>query len=132
MAARVTATARANFFMMPTPGGLLGKSRLYSKYEPVQYCAFLASNRCIFMPQLPVPEKLNQEKGVEILRVWAEEGNLAVVTNTKVNSDPAFFGIALADLLNHLSFICAQKSGKSQEESRKEIMDVFYKECGPQ
>ncbi|MBA3857473.1 MAG: hypothetical protein C0507_11250 [Cyanobacteria bacterium PR.3.49] len=84
------------------------------------------------MPQLPVPEKLNQEKGVEILRVWAEEGNLAIVTNTKVNDDPAFFGIALADLLNHLSFICAQKGGKTQEESRKEIMDVFYKECGPQ
>jgi len=84
------------------------------------------------MPQLPVPEKLNQAKGVEILRVWAEEGNLAVVTNTKVNEDPAFFGIALADLLNHLSFICGQKQGKSQEESRKEIMEVFYKECGPQ
>jgi len=84
------------------------------------------------MPQLPVPEKLNTEKGVEILRVWAEEGNLAIAVNTKVNSDPAFFGIALADLLNHLSFICAQKAGKPQEESRKEIMEVFYKECGPQ
>lgn len=84
------------------------------------------------MPQLPVPEKLDKAKGVEILRVWAEEGNLAIVTNTKVNSDPAFFGIALADLLNHLSFICSQKEGKSQEESRKEIVDVFYKECGPQ
>ncbi|MBX9951795.1 MAG: DUF5076 domain-containing protein [Candidatus Obscuribacterales bacterium] len=84
------------------------------------------------MPQLPVPEKLNKEKGVEILRVWAEEGNLAIAANTTVNRDPAFFGIALADLLNHLSFICAQKAGKSQEESRKEIMEVFYKECGPQ
>lgn len=84
------------------------------------------------MPQLPVPEKVDKAKSVEILRVWAEEGNLAVVTNTKFNSDPAFFGIALADLLNHLSFICSQKQGKSQDESRKEIVDVFYKECGPQ
>ncbi|MBC8000287.1 MAG: DUF5076 domain-containing protein [Leptolyngbya sp.] len=83
------------------------------------------------MPELPIPEAVDEKSGVELLRVWADYGKLAVSSNPNAYPDPAHYGVALADLITHLAFICAAKDEKPQEKSKAEIIEVFYREVNP-
>jgi hypothetical protein len=54
--------------------------------------------------QLPVPDiVLSDPNSIELLRVWAANGNQCVSVNAELWKDPASWGIMLVDLAKHIA-----------------------------
>lgn len=56
------------------------------------------------MNSLPIPDEVQRAtKAVEMARIWVADGNQVVVLSPHTWSDPAAWGLMLADLARHVA-----------------------------
>lgn len=81
--------------------------------------------------ELEIPEKARKDKGsAELLRVWVTppDGAIHVVIKTDVWSDPAAYGIVLADLARHIANGFHQTQGMNISEALNRVAEGFSAE----
>jgi Domain of unknown function (DUF5076) len=83
------------------------------------------------MAELPLPDQIDKQSDAELLRVWTIDGLLAVRSNPGVHTDPAFYGVVLADLVSHLAQITARVSGLPPAQCKADIISAFDRELHP-
>ena len=75
---------------------------------------------------LPVPPAAQADaNAIELLRVWAANGQQHVSLVTNVWPDPAAWGILLVDLAKHVAYAYQQTSGKDFDGVLKRIKEGF-------
>jgi hypothetical protein len=75
---------------------------------------------------LPVPPAAQTDaKAIELLRVWAANGQQHVSLATNLWPDPAAWGIMLVDLAKHVAAAYQQTSGKGFESVLNRIKEGF-------
>ena len=74
------------------------------------------------------PAAKNDPKAVELIRVWAADGNQHVSISPEVWEDPATWGIALVDLANHVANFYVQERGMERAEVLTRIKTLFEAE----
>lgn len=72
--------------------------------------------------ELPIPDVAQQDpKSIELLRVWVANQEQHVSLRAGVWSDPAAWGIMLADLARHISNAYNQEIGLDPNQSLERI-----------
>lgn len=71
------------------------------------------------------PEGL--ENATQILRAWADEGQLIVEMN-QVWEEPRFWGMFLVDIARHVATSYAETDGRDPNEILDEVIDMFEEE----
>jgi uncharacterized membrane protein len=82
-------------------------------------------------PDLPIPAAVQQDgKSVELARIWAAGGKQYVSLATGVWSDPAAWGIMLADLARHIADAYWQAESRDPTDVLARIKQGFDAEWG--
>jgi hypothetical protein len=71
------------------------------------------------------PAAVRDAKAVELVRVWAAQGNQHVTLATNLWKDPAAWGIMLVDLAKHVASAYQQTTGKDFVDVLKRIKQGF-------
>jgi hypothetical protein len=74
------------------------------------------------------PAAKNDPKAVELVRVWAADGNQHVSILPEVWDDPATWGILLVDLARHVANFYVQERGMDREAVLARIKTLFEAE----
>lgn len=76
--------------------------------------------------QLPIPETaIQDERALELVRVWAAQGQQYVSLATEVWKDPAAWGILLVDLAKHVANAYEQTTGENRAIVLRRMKDGF-------
>lgn len=68
--------------------------------------------------QLPIPDQAaSDSKAIELVRVWAANGQQHVTLATGLWDDPANWGIMLVDLVKHIANAYEQTNGTSRSDT---------------
>ena len=70
------------------------------------------------------PIAQRDRQAMEIARIWAAEGDQHVSLRAGIWPDPAYWGLMLADLAQHVANAYAQE-GRSRDEVLKRIKEGF-------
>lgn len=74
--------------------------------------------------EFKLPEDASSDpSSFEVLRVWNTAKGLNVVLKSDVWSDPAAYGIMLADLARHIANGCFQVSGMSVDAALSRVLE---------
>jgi hypothetical protein len=74
---------------------------------------------------LPTPSHVRKAKqSIEMARIWVADGEQLVTLSTRVWSDPACWGLMLADLARHVA-AAYQPLGHDRDETLKRIRAAF-------
>lgn len=74
----------------------------------------------------PIAEK--DSSGVEILRAWVADGGFHVSLKPEVWNDAGAWGIALADIVRHLSDAYHGRQGSDKKETTEHILALLHAE----
>ena len=78
--------------------------------------------------ELPIPPIAQRDRGaIEIGRIWAAKGDQHISLNVTIWPDPAYWGLMLADLAQHVANAYAQE-GRSRDEALRRIREGFEAE----
>jgi len=81
--------------------------------------------------ELPIPDAAAQDdKAIEIVRVWAAGGQQHVSLAAVLWEDPAAWGILLVDLAKHAASSYEQMSGQDRNAALARIKNGFDAEWG--
>ncbi|MDR6945061.1 DUF5076 domain-containing protein [Mucilaginibacter pocheonensis] len=81
------------------------------------------------MNELKIPQAAFKDKNsFELLRVWAAFEEQHVTIRSELNGQAKEFGFLLAELALHGAKLYAQRSGTSETDALKEILDEFNHE----
>lgn len=80
------------------------------------------------MELLIPPAALEDKNSFEILRVWAANGEQHVSIRSDLNGDASDFGYLLAQLAFHGAKLYSGRTGNSENNTFKKIIDRFEKE----
>ena len=76
--------------------------------------------------QLPIPAgAADDDRAIELLRVWAAKGKQHVTLATELWNDPASWGIMLVDSAKHIANAYEQITGESQDGALARIKAGF-------
>ena|SRR5579863_1353709 len=86
--------------------------------------------------ELPIPGPCCRDaKSFEMIRAWVAEGGMHVAVNIGVwdrpdsnQSEPAAWGMLLADVAHHVANAIQKHKGTSQEVTLREIEEFFLEE----
>jgi hypothetical protein len=79
--------------------------------------------------ELKVPPTASQDREArECLRAWVVDGGLEVALHPQVWPQPAYWGIALADIVRHLALAYEQAEGRNPEQTASEILTLLLAE----
>ena len=68
--------------------------------------------------ELPIPEMNNDNRSMELVRVWLIDGSARVVISPNLWADPAPWGILLADIVQQLGNAYESKGKNALKRSR--------------
>ena len=79
--------------------------------------------------QLRIPDAArNDRRSFELLRVWIADGEQHISLRAGVWTDPAAWGVMLADLAGHIAHSLEQGSGLPRDEALAAIHEGFEHE----
>ncbi|SFR94339.1 protein of unknown function [Dyella sp. OK004] len=74
------------------------------------------------------PAAKNDPRAIELIRVWAADGNQHVSISPDVWDDPATWGVMLVDLAKHVATFYAEERGMDKHAVLARIKTLFEAE----